>query len=278
MSADFVNEEAVARSGEKVDFSFGANWQKFIETVDEHRIALVCESLVASFAGESLEGLGFLDLGCGSGLFSLAALRLGADPVISVDIDPLSVACATALRAREGYPPKWRIVRGSILDDAFVASLPRTPRLFSWGVLHHTGAMWDAIANALSLVEHEGCACIALYNLPRHPRFHMALKRVYNHAPRPLRPAMVGASAAANLTAQLVIRRSNPLRFVQSYAQNARGMSYLRDLEDWLGGLPCEFAEPPDVKRFLSARGFELERTRIAPPKSCNEYLCRRVT
>src|SRR5437763_3027974 len=94
-------------SGERVTFSFGANWQKFLETLTEEKIGFAVESLRRFTGLESFAGQSFLDLGCGSGLFSLAAMRLGADSVVSVDIDPQCVECCRRLRDREGKRDHW---------------------------------------------------------------------------------------------------------------------------------------------------------------------------
>src|SRR5262245_27430993 len=91
---------------------------------------------------DSLAGLSFLDIGSGSGLFSLAARRLGAR-VHSFDYDPQSVACAAELRRRY-FPgdPQWVVEEGSALDADYLTRLGKFDIVYSWGVLHHTGRMW----------------------------------------------------------------------------------------------------------------------------------------
>jgi 2-polyprenyl-3-methyl-5-hydroxy-6-metoxy-1,4-benzoquinol methylase len=133
----FVNREAENLSGEKVGFSFGENWEKYLEEVDERRIEIACRS-IRNFTGlDSLAGHTLLDAGCGSGLFSLAALRLGADRVTSIDIDPSSIECTSQLHLREGRPENWAISRQSVMATGFP---PQSfSFVYSWGVLHHTG-------------------------------------------------------------------------------------------------------------------------------------------
>src|SRR5688572_18293787 len=98
-------------------FEFGENWSRFLALVDENRIAEAEKSLQALLGVSSLAGQSFLDIGCGSGLFSLAALRLGA-AVRSFDYDPQSVSCAQALKQRFAPDsPAWVIEQGSILDE-----------------------------------------------------------------------------------------------------------------------------------------------------------------
>src|SRR6059036_943453 len=80
-------------------FAFGRNWTSFLGVLDDARINTATASLTTMLDRPDLRGLRFLDVGCGSGLFSLAARRLGAS-VVSFDFDPASVACTAELRRR----------------------------------------------------------------------------------------------------------------------------------------------------------------------------------
>ena len=96
-------------------FEFGKNWQRFLSVLNDERIAEAEKSLRAMLETESLSGKSFLDVGSGSGLFSLAAMRLGAARVHSFDYDPQSVACTRELKRR--YFPdahQWTIEEGSV--------------------------------------------------------------------------------------------------------------------------------------------------------------------
>lgn len=264
-----INREAATRSGESIGFSFGENWQRFLLRLDETKIAQAQESLTTSFGGASLGGHTFLDLGSGSGLFSLAARRLGAR-VVSVDVDPASVSCAEQLR---GDDEGWRVVQQSVLDPT---GLPQADRVYSWGVLHHTGAMWEAVDRALGLVAPGGLACLALYNRPRAPRVQILLKRTYNRLESSaLRTLMVLAYGSSWLLVGSVARRRNPITYVRRYGDNTRGMSFWRDVEDWLGGLPFEFTEPDEFRRHVPP-GFEVVSVLQRAPGACDEYLLRR--
>ena len=171
-------------------FAFGRNWARFLRTVTEERIAAATNSLIRVFGHEGLAGKRFLDIGCGSGLVSLAAYRLGAT-VHSFDYDADSVACAEELRRRQGAmaADRWRIERGSVLDAAYLESLGLFDIVYSWGVLHHTGAMWLAIDLAAGCVAPGGMLWIAIYNDQGvWSRVWRVIKRGYVALPRWLQP------------------------------------------------------------------------------------------
>src|SRR3954452_16953624 len=126
-------------------FAFGANWRSFLDGLRSDHVLRAEDSLRSLLGVENLSGWRFLDIGSGSGLFSLAAHRLGAQ-VHSFDYDPESVACTAELK-RRFFPddPAWTVERGSVLDRDYLAKLGAFDVVYSWGVLHHTGAMWTAI-------------------------------------------------------------------------------------------------------------------------------------
>jgi 2-polyprenyl-6-hydroxyphenyl methylase/3-demethylubiquinone-9 3-methyltransferase len=71
-----------------------------------------------------------------------------------------------ALRQRSGIDAdRWQIMQGSVLDSAFMQQLPMADVVYSWGVLHHTGAMWPAIDAAAACVQADGLFAIAIYVL-----------------------------------------------------------------------------------------------------------------
>lgn len=280
-------------------FAFGRNWARFLRTVTDERVAAAVASLERVFGADGLRGKRFLDIGCGSGLFSLAAYRLGAN-VVSFDYDADSVACAEELRRREqGGDARWRIERGSVLDDAYVASLGEFDAVYSWGVLHHTGSMWTAVAIASRPVAVGGVFWIALYNDQGvWSRVWAGVKRLYVRLPAWLRPVYVAAIgvpwATTRLTAKLTARVLQQLFQIVNAgdvpspsttaigkpfaSQRSRGMHWWYDLVDWIGGYPFEVAKPDEVHAFLRDRGFVLQRlTTCGGNLGCNEFVFRRI-
>ena len=276
------NEALINTHGEEVQagerFTFGANWRRFLSLLDEQRIAQAEKSLRDMLEVNRLDGKTFLDAGSGSGLFSLAARRLGAS-VVSFDYDPQSVACTAELRRR--YFPddsNWIVMEGSVLDPEFVRSLGQFDIVYSWGVLHHTGSMWKAIDIAQSAVAPRGRFFIALYNdQGMRSVVWRYLKRAYiSGAPgRIVVTALCVPYFLARTAISDIVRGRNPITYYREYRKN-RGMSVVRDWVDWLGGYPFEVASPTATFDFLRQRGFRLDRLLSTLGSGCNEFVFTR--
>lgn len=263
-------------------FAFGDNWRQFLAVLDDDRIAEAEQSLKKMLDVERLDGRSFLDIGSGSGLFSLAARRLGAR-VRSFDYDPQSVACTEELRRRYfAEDAEWLIDRGSALDPAYMAQLGRFDVVYSWGVLHHTGAMWVAFEHAMRRVNDRGLLFIAIYN-DQGWKSHLwwFIKFAYNKLPAPLGKAYgyaLGFLAEAVNILKYTIRLQpmTAIRPLLNYRKDRRGMNVLRDMIDWIGGFPFEFATYDVLESYMSARGFELVRGSRASSLGCHEMVFRR--
>lgn len=262
-------------------FSFGSNWSKFLRHLDTARIRQAEKDLQGFLNVERLDGQTFIDVGSGSGLSSLAARRLGAT-VHSFDYDPDSVACTAELRKRySADDPSWAVARGSVLDASYIASLGLWDIVYSWGVLHHTGSMWEALENVSTLVKRDGVLFVAIYNdQGRSSRSWLRVKRLYCALPPALRFLIVGP-AMLRLWGPTVLRdllRGNPLRSWNNYAgQGFRGMDPWRDAIDWIGGLPFEVATPEAIFDFYSSRGYSLKKmSTCAGGIGCNQFVFRR--
>lgn len=260
-------------------FEFGRNWTRFLRVLDEERIAGAQDSL-RSWIDVDLRGRTFLDVGSGSGLSSLVAMRMGAERVHSFDFDPDSVACTRELK-RRNYPndDRWVVEQASVLDRNYLNQLGQFDVVYAWGVLHHTGNLQQAMENVAPLVASGGRLFIALYNdQGKSSRIWLSVKRVYNHgrAGRILVSVLsVPYFAIGGFTID-ILKGRNPTRRYRDYKKN-RGMSRVYDWIDWVGGLPFEVSTPESVFDFYQRRGFELRKLLVGRgPVRNNELVFER--
>jgi 2-polyprenyl-6-hydroxyphenyl methylase/3-demethylubiquinone-9 3-methyltransferase len=270
------NAAEIAR-GER--FEFGQNWSQFLPAIDEERIQRAENSLKEMLEVESLAGKTFLDIGSGSGLFSLAARRLGAR-VHSLDFDPKSVYCTTELK--KSYfrdDDSWKIEEASVLDREHMKSLGTFDVVYSWGVLHHTGDLWKAMENAQQRVAPGGKFFIALYNDTgsQSARWYW-IKKTYCGLPGILKMPF---AALVTLPGELKFMASSivtlrPGRYIESWTayRRNRGMTKWRDIIDWVGGYPYEVSKPDEVFDFCRSRGFVMTRLKCGNVGlGCNEFV-----
>jgi SAM-dependent methyltransferase len=263
-------------------FAFGKNWQRYVASyLDPERVEIAAQSL-RDLVEEDLAGRSFVDIGAGSGLFSLCAHQAGAAGVVSVDVDPDSVAACRELRRRSGNPSTWDVLEGSILDADFVGTLDPGDIVYSWGVLHHTGDMYAGIRQLARVVKPGGLLVIAIYNRATG-RFldsdrWWRIKRRYNHSSRMAQQVMEVAFFCY-WTATRLKARKNPVRIAREYKKN-RGMALKTDLIDWLGGYPYEYATADEIVRFCGDElGLQIVKVLGNPPTGTgnNQFVFRRA-
>ena len=269
--ADFDKE---VTAGER--FEFGNNWARFLLRLNDKRIEEAKISLKNMLAVNDLRGRSFLDIGCGSGLFSLAAAQLAAKSIHSFDYDTKSVACSMELK-RRFFPEMetWSIKQASILDEPYLEKLGRFDVVYSWGVLHHTGQMWKALENTASLVKPGGKLFIVIYNDQGvSSRIWLWIKRLYNRLPSVLRFLVVYPSFFYLWTPIFVrdLLKGKPGETWTGYMQD-RGMSPWDDTIDWVGGYPFEVTSPGEIFTFFHKRGFSLQNMKTTHNLGCNEFV-----
>lgn len=259
-------------------FAFGQNWASYAALIDEAKVAEAEAGLSRLIPEKDVKDKSFLDIGCGSGLHALAASRLGASRMLLIDIDPDCIATARAVLAKN------RLSTPCAFETMSVFDLDRSRHgnfdiVYSWGVLHHTGSMWEALDKAAAMVGSKGLLVLALYRPTRLDTLWKIEKRLYAHAPRFMQRIVHAAYIAAFRLAMFGTGRS----FSQNLAEyRSRGMEFGHDVHDWLGGFPYESASAADVEDRLKNLGFKAERvfTRSGGlgifGSGCDEYVYRR--
>lgn len=249
-------------------FAFGQNWAAYSQVLTPARLAAAQASLVQLLGTEHLSGRSFLDVGFGSGVFSICASRLGAAPVVGIDLDPTcrEVAQTNASRyAPSGAALQW--LTASVLDEGTIKSLGIFDVVYGWGSLHHTGNMSRAIAIAADRVAPGGILAIAIYNRHVTSPAWWQIKRIYNGAPHWMRLMMVAVFIPIIFLAKWAATWQNPLR-------KERGMSFMYDVVDWVGGFPYEYASVKEIVRQVEPLGFQTRRVIPAQvPTGCNEFV-----
>lgn len=256
-------------------FEFGKNWDDYSRLIDDEAIAEAERGVLNLIPAEAIRGATWLDIGSGSGLHSLAASRLGAKEVTTIDIDKDSVATTKKVLAAHGVSAK--VLERSVFE---IDDLGQFDIVYSWGVLHHTGAMWRAVKSAAERVRPGGLFVIALYQKTPMCGAWTVEKRLYTAAPEPVRQAMRGVYKTLFKLALRVTGRS-PKAYEGNY-KSSRGMNWDHDIHDWLGGYPYESSTPAETRDFVVGLGFEpvsigdLNPGRGLFGTGCAEYVFRR--
>ena len=253
--------------GEKI-FSFGENWKDFSSySLTPERLEQAKRSLVDILGADDIKGKSFIDVGCGSGIFSICASILGAEKVVGIDVDPVCIEVSK--RNAERYSPgqsRPEFMRVSILDDDSISRLGKFDVVYAWGSLHHTGNMWKAIKNSADLVKNGGILWLSIYNKHFTSPIWKNIKQRYNRSSEFGKTILVYFFAGIFFLESLVSFK-NPF-------EKMRGMDFIHDVVDWVGGYPYEYASPDEVIKRIEGEGF---RTKRFVPTSghtgCNEFV-----
>ena len=257
-------------------FTFGVNWENFSKKINENSIEIAIASLEKYFKPQEIKDKTFLDIGCGSGLFSIAALRLGFNKVVSIDIDPICVSVTQKNIRKFWEGNNWDANVKSVFelnkDEIGIFDV-----VYSWGVLHHTGAMYDAIECALKLISNNGKILIGLYQKTPLCPFWVIEKKLYSSSPILIQKFIRSFF--------LILYRC--VDFIRSGTSiidySPRGMDYKNDLHDWLGGYPYESISPDEFRHYIEKFDFEIKKEDLCREglgltgSGVNEYLIEKT-
>lgn len=261
-------------------YEFGANWHHYSANIDHEAIAQAERSLGKLVAEGDLHGKSFLDIGSGSGVHSLAALRLGVNFVMAIDIDPISVQTTHSTIAGNWPKKNFDARLVSILDEE-TESLGEYDIVYSWGVLHHTGAMWEAIEKAARRVAPGGQFVLAIYHKTPLCWLWKIEKRIFTNSGSMVR-RLIRKLFISALYLRLFLTNQNPSQYIATY-KRSRGMNFYTDVDDWLGGYPYESATDQEIVEFMRKIGFTEELVVALNPKlglfgtGCSEFRFRKT-
>ena len=263
-------------------FQFGDNWLNFSKKLNNQKIK-IAENDLKNFIKINLKNKKFLDIGCGSGLSSLAAVNLGAK-VVSFDIDKNSIKASKYLKKVYNINSKdWKILSGNVLNKNFLKILGKFDIIYCWGVLHHTGNMYLGLNNLILNSKKNTLLYLALYNDEGlNSKVWLIIKKFYNILPTIffkkiffyliliLNILIVDIFALANLRNFKAIKEL--VYKIKNY-ENSRGMTYINDQLDWIGGYPFEVAKPQIIINFFKEKKFKLIKVKFNKGYGNNMYL-----
>lgn len=256
-------------------FDFGENWKDFsANALSQQKIFEAVASIDDLLSAEKVRNKKVLDIGCGSGIFSIALVKLGAEKVIATDISANSIEIAkknaeTYLSPEEAS--RIIFLQDDILNTALGEKKGQFDVVYSWGVLHHTGEMHRAIKAAADFVKKGGYFVAAIYNRHWSSVIWLRVKSFYNALPDAGKKIMVYAFYPVIYMAKLLVTGRRPDR-------SERGMDFYYDVVDWLGGYPYEYAKKEEIYNFVKNAGFVCEKTIAATaPTGCNQFVFVKV-
>ncbi len=248
-------------------FEFGQNWNLYSKSISDVEVNLAKQGIIKLMPTKTaLDSKSFLDIGCGSGIHSIAANTLGFESITATDFDLKSVN--TAISNKKIFNSNINIFQDDILNTKIKNKFDV---VYSWGVLHHTGNMEKAILNSRKLVNDEGYLIIAIYKKTYFCKMWHFIKKLYCNSPRFIKKIFNFTFYTLRLSLYLI--KGNK---ISKYKQ-IRGMNLYFDSIDWLGGFPYESASK-DVIVSMVGDGFELVKFFDAKPNlglmgsACSEY------
>ncbi len=250
--------------------SFGSNWKSYINLIDQNKIEIMAEDL-KKWIDFDVSNMSLIDIGCGSGLSSLAFERIGFRDITSFDVDEESVEVTKEMNSKFSKI-KWNIFQASILDDQLIKNSKKMDIVYSWGVLHHTGNMWKAIENASLLVKKNGYFFIAIYTKGPNYQNHLNDKIRFKNGGLLRKKFMIYLNILVHMKSRLLLKK-NPFKWNRT---KRRGMNVYHDILDWLVGLPYEVASPDEIENFCKKLSFKLIKSDITGEAGCSQYFFKK--
>jgi 2-polyprenyl-6-hydroxyphenyl methylase/3-demethylubiquinone-9 3-methyltransferase len=256
-------------------FRFGKNWRNFSKQISREKIEMAEVHLKDRFQSESLEGR-FVDIGCGSGLFSLAAMNLGAK-VLAFDYDKESVATTRRIIDNSQRRSNSIICRADVLNSLSMRFIQDADFVYAWGVLHHTGSMWNALADIARNMKSGSRFVFAIYNDEgSSSEKWLKIKKAYVSYP-PLRLPLCMYTIYSQWRHKFINAHKDGTGILNAWKnykqENMRGMSAWHDVVDWTGGYPYEVSSREKMVDFM--KGFNLKLLKVWPNDGSgnNEFL-----
>lgn len=245
----------------EVRYDFGRNWSEYSSVITSEEIGSAVDGVTSLFPDVHKKEV--LDIGCGSGIHTLAFLTLGAAKVTCIDYDQDSVNTAERVLNTFYSGNNYQVFRGDILnkDGHWFSEGKQYDIVYSWGVLHHTGDMWKAIDNVSEFTKVGGKFSIALYIKTPLCKFWKIEKRYYSRY-KPLRSIIKIPFSIALILGYMLLKKKPPSEILNDHSTK-RGMSFFHDIDDWLGGYPYESVDEQELLRFMENRNFKLVRKKI---------------
>jgi len=261
----------------EIRFKFGKNWNNYLDNLSDSQINHSIQSLSDMLVNVDPRGKSFLDIGCGSGLSSLSALKLGFKTT-SFDYDEISVKTSKRLKELYKKDENWHISRGSVLDKKYLSTLGVFDVVYSWGVLHHTGQMYNSFSNITKLVKEDGVLFIAIYNDQGFRSIiWKKIKYIYSKF-KLLRPPLIVIFLTYFWLPKILLDFLifKPFNSWKDYKKR-RGMSPYYDVIDWIGGYPFEVAKPDQIIDYFREKNFHLVKSKTCGGKlGCNEFVFKK--
>jgi SAM-dependent methyltransferase len=269
------------QNNELLKFDFGSNWNSFFKKVNEQNIQKSIDSILELCPKEIVAGKSVIDIGCGSGINSIAFERIGARTVSAVDVDKGCLDTTNEMILRFTNAQKFQVFHCDILETE---KLPNSKfdLVYSWGVLHHTGNMNLAIMNSIKLVNQSGYLFIALYRKTAFCDYWRFAKRTYVKSPIVLQKLYFLLAVMSFIPYDCIRGKVMPSTLIKSYS-SSRGMNYFTDIRDWLGGYPYESIKSHDLETLIESQGFKLIKSNAKPyhfglrGSGCDEFLFKRA-